>query len=268
MSSVFVIRRAGVTECFQGRHMEDLTLAIFARGPEYATVQARDLPRATEAAFTSSGFLIDHDARRGVVIHEGACFYAEDARVNGWQIGTLPYVATLRQLDLWSDEEEALVEVMRAGVTKVAWIQALQRMPGSDSWRDWSVAWGAPESFALEAFPTPAVEPEHAGRGFIATLEQAFLVSPESARALDFALLITIEGDGGGAWLVDCTDRPGVRVSNGESAPSSITLTAADAALAVRSTRDLLKLHLRGRLRLGGDPLVLPNLVALLALGQ
>jgi hypothetical protein len=151
MGALFVICRGGTTRLYFGRHMDELALAVFARGPEYASLMASDLPRASQVDVGAAGFLIDHDMRRAVVLDLGVCFDADDARVNGWILGTASRVSALQQLDLTEEESRVLGGVMHAGTTWELWLEALKQAPLADGWREWTLEVATHASFTQEA---------------------------------------------------------------------------------------------------------------------
>jgi hypothetical protein len=138
MSAVFVIIQDGTRRIFFGRHMGEMSTAVFVRGPRYAAGVASDLDSVGQAPDAAAGFLLDFDAKAALIFDTSIAWDGDEDEER--ILGTRLRVDALAQLDL-RPEEAVLADVLLAGMTPAAFFAALRSVALKDNYGDWSLDW-------------------------------------------------------------------------------------------------------------------------------
>lgn len=141
MSAKFVIRKDRKLRVFFGQWMDDVSLAVACRGPNYALTIVTDLPETLSADFTEVGFYLDFDQHVALLLDHAVCWDAERARLTGCVLGGAQRAAGFARLDLYP-EEQILVPLLANTTTFEGLVEALQSVPLQDTWAGWQLHWG------------------------------------------------------------------------------------------------------------------------------
>lgn len=76
--------------------------------------------------------------------------------------------------------------------------------------------------------------------------------NPDLAREIGAIYRLSLDGDGGGQWIIDLSENPGVREGGGE-ADCSLSMAASDYVDLVEGRVTAQQLFFTAKLRVGGD---------------
>jgi putative sterol carrier protein len=76
--------------------------------------------------------------------------------------------------------------------------------------------------------------------------------NPDQAREVGAVYRLSLDGEGGGHWIIDLRDDPGVREGSGE-ADCCLSMSASDYADLVEGRASAQQLFFTGKLRVDGD---------------
>jgi putative sterol carrier protein len=76
--------------------------------------------------------------------------------------------------------------------------------------------------------------------------------NPDQAREVGAVYQLSLDGDGGGHWIIDLKDEPGVREGGGE-ADCALSMAASDYVDLVEGRASAQQLFFTGKLRVDGD---------------
>jgi putative sterol carrier protein len=89
-------------------------------------------------------------------------------------------------------------------------------------------------------------------REIMADASKKIAARAEEARQVGALYKFVLNGDDGGTWLVDLTDKPGVQETDG-TAPCTITMSTSDFVTMMLGTEPPQVLFFAGKLQIDGD---------------